>query len=170
MNGRETGHSADRLPEGFTGGLAFADAVPVLFFCGSAVLMSAKVPGALFRAGAACCIAAGCGKVLWKLLIAFAHRNVPFLSGQLRFLMPAGFALMLAGIFTGLNAAGRAGIRRAAARLPSSAFFLAGLAGICAMACFAATQDRTDARANRKEQITNIAAQGCFFFALLLLR
>jgi hypothetical protein len=170
MNQNKPQPSRAEIPEGFTPAMALTDAVPVLLFCGSTALISAKIPSALFRIGAVLCVAAGAGKVLWKLLIAFARRNVPALSRQLRFLMPAGFALMLAGAVSVRQSFSAAGLWNAAASFPQAAFFLAGLAGIAAMAVFAFGKSRTDAQANWVEQIVNAAAQACIFVGILLLR
>ena len=76
-------------------GMALMDAVPVLFFCGSVFFIGSIFNSALFMVGAVLCIAAGTCKVLWKLLLATAHKNVLILNRQFRYVMSGGFLIMI---------------------------------------------------------------------------
>ena len=160
--------SADDLPEGFTLALALVDAVPVALFCASAAVFGARAASPVFIAGAFFAFAGGAGKVCWKLLIAVARRNVAWLGKQMRYVMPVGFALMIAG--AAINHAQVAGLVAALIRLPSLAFFLAWLACMCAMGYFAGHRDQTDARSNWNEQLVNACGQAALLAALLLAR
>ena len=158
--------SADDLPEGFTLALALVDAVPVALFCASAIVFGARAASPVFVAGAVLSFAGGAGKVCWKLLIAVARRNVAWLGKQMRYVMPVGFALMIAG--AAINHAQVAGLVAALIRLPSLAFLLAWLACMCAMGYLAGHRDQTDARSNWTEQLVNACGQAALLAALLL--
>ncbi len=154
------------LPEGFTLALALVDAVPVALFCASAAVFGARAQSPVFVAGAAVAFAGGAGKVCWKLLIAMARRNVAWLSRQMRYVMPVGFVLMIAG--AAINHAQVAGLLASLAELPSLVFLLAWAACMCAMGHFAGHRDQTSARSNWLEQCVNACGQAALLAALLL--
>ncbi|MCD8161244.1 MAG: hypothetical protein LUE61_08765 [Clostridiales bacterium] len=79
--------------------MAVVDALPVLCFSASMILIGQVYQSAVFMVGAVLCVLAGVGKVLWKLILAIAHKDVPILFRQFRFLMPAGFVLMVVSLF-----------------------------------------------------------------------
>ncbi len=148
--------------------LALVDALPVAFFGAGAAIVGVKLGSALFSCGALVCVAAGLGKVLWKLLIALADRDVKVLGAQLRYLMPLGFVLMIAGAMTAERSAAAA-LLGAATRLPAAAFFALCVLGMCAMVVCAKRFDRYDVRGNWIEQGINACAQGCFLLGALFL-
>lgn len=159
----------NKLPENFTLSLALVDALPVLLFGGSCILLSRHFDSALFLAGAVLCLLAGSGKVLWKILIATVKRNYILLSRQLRVLMPTGFGLMVAALVVNRSQLSGGAILSGFLSVPSVFFFCAGILGMMAMSVFAVKLDGNDVRSNWIEQITNAAAQGCFFIGILLL-
>ena len=55
--------------------LALVDALPVLFFGAAAAILGVKLRSVVFIVGAALCLLAGAGKVVWKLLIALNHNE-----------------------------------------------------------------------------------------------
>ena len=114
------------------------------------------------------CLLAGAGKVLWKLLIALRGRDVQLLGAQLRYLMPAGFALMILGAVLSNRAAVR-GVCSGAIRMPSAVLFALAVLGLIAMIVCAKKFDRHDVRGNWIEQGVNAFAQGCFLLGVLLL-
>ena len=152
----------------FTLSLALVDALPVLFFGAAAVLLGLKLNSAVFFLGAVVCLLAGAGKVLWKLLIALRGRDVKLLGAQLRYLMPAGFALMILGAVLSNRAAVR-GVCSGAIRMPSAVFFALAVLGLIAMIVCAKRFDRHDVRGNWIEQGVNAAAQGCALLGVLFL-
>ncbi|MDO4848952.1 MAG: hypothetical protein Q4B45_04145 [Coriobacteriia bacterium] len=154
------------LPEGFTLALALVDAVPVALFCASAVVFGARAASPVFIAGAVLTFAGGAGKVCWKLLIAVARRNVAWLGKQMRYVMPAGFVLMIAG--AAISHEQVAGLVAALVRLPSLALLLAWAACMCAMGYLAGHLDQADARSNWTEQLVNACGQAALLAALLL--
>lgn len=156
------------IPEGFTLSLAVVDALPVILFCLSAIVLGGKLASPVFVAGAVVAFAAGACKVLWKLLIALAHRNVRILNRQMRYVMPAGFALMLVGLV--LRAALLPAVLGGLVRLPSLAFLLGWIACMVAMGYFAGHRRQDDARSNWVEQGVNAVGQACLLVALLCCR
>lgn len=159
-------HEGDDIPEGFTLALALVDAVPVALFCASAAVFGAQAESPVFVAGAAVAFLGGAGKVLWKLLLATARRDVRWLSRQMRFVMPCGFTLMAAGAV--INRVQVAGLVSRLAQLPSAVLLLAWVACMCAMGYFAGHRDQADARANWVEQCVNACGQAALLAALLL--
>ncbi len=158
----------DDLPEGFTLALALVDAVPVALFCASAVVFGARAASPLFVVGSVVAFAGGAGKVCWKLLIAAARRNVAWLNKQMRYVMPVGFVLMLAGAVA--NHAQVAGLLAGLVRLPSLVPLIIWAACMCAMGYFAGHRDQTSARSNWVEQCVNACGQAALLAALLLAR
>ena len=152
----------------FTLALAAVDALPVLFFGAAAAMLGVKLQSALFIVGAALCLLAGAGKVVWKLLLALRGKDVALLGAQLRYVMPTGFLLMVLGAF--LAERGTAlSLLHAAVRLPSVLFFALTVVGMIAMVVCAKKFDRFDVRANWIEQGINAAAQACALIGVLLL-
>ncbi len=155
------------VPEGFTLGLALVDALPVVLFCLACVVAGLRLHSTVFVVGAVVAFIGGAGKVGWKLVIALAHRNVSWLSRQMRVVMPAGFALMLVGLLT----SGLDGSRLLAAVtvFPTWAFLVLWVICMCGMGWFAGHLDPTDARSNWIEQLTNTCGQAALLAALLLM-
>ena len=152
----------------FTPLLALVDAVPVLFFGIAAIVLGMKVRSAVFFAGALLCFLAGFGKVLWKLLIAVAGTDVEFLGMQLRYVMPAGFLLMIAGAFTADRNVVK-NLLNGALKMPSLLFFIIAVAALTGMVICARKFDRHDVRGNWIEQGINIIAQGCVLLGVLFI-
>lgn len=156
------------VPKGFTVELASIDALPVLFFSGSAAMLSIRFPSVLFRIGALLVILAGALKVSWKYVIALAHRNIRFLNRQMRYLMPAGFLFMALALFIDRKKWNPSLLVSKVISFPSIIFFIAGAAGIICMSAYTHIFTGTDARANWIMQWTNTVAQACIFLGILL--
>ena len=152
----------------FTPLLALVDAVPVLFFGIAAIMLGVKVHSATFFVGALLCFLAGFGKVLWKLQIAVAGKDVEFLGMQLRYVMPAGFLLMIAGAFTADRNVVK-NLLNSALKMPSLLFFIIAVAALTGMVICARKFDRHDVRGNWIEQGINIIAQGCVLLGVLFI-
>lgn len=155
--------------EGFTLALALVDALPVLFFSGSMLVIGAMFGSRLFTAGAVLSVLAGLGKVLWKVVLATAKKDIPVLSKQFRVTMPLGFVLMVISAVINRSKISLSGILAALVSVPSVFFFAAYIVLMCFMMYMAKHLDQNDAKSNWKEQITNALAQGCFFAGLLIL-
>jgi len=60
--------------EGFTLGLALVDAIPVLSFGISMLIIASRFDNPLFLIGAALSVLAGCCKVAWKLVLGLTKK------------------------------------------------------------------------------------------------
>lgn len=88
---------------------------------------------------------------------------------QMRFLMPAGFAFLLAALARDWSSLNRAAIPAKLLSFPACLFFAAGLEGMVLMTFLAFRLDSGDPSVNWAEQTVNSLAQLCFFPGLLLL-
>lgn len=153
--------------EDFSLGLAFFDALPVLFFSIAMLLIAARFQNIWFIIGAILCSCAGLLKVIWKIIIAGMKKDFVWLNRQMRFLMPGGFLLMVIGLFTGMSVAGLHTLVRLVCSVPSVFFFGATVIGMICMSVFACKLDPTKSRSNWIEQITNAISQGCFLLGVI---
>ena len=160
----------DTIPVDFTLGLAIVDALPVLLFGGSMIMIGLLFGSVLFLLGAALCFWAGAAKVLWKIIVVTRKKNVWWLFLQMRIVMPLGFALMLLAAILNLKAIHLTAVLTAIVSMPSVIFFAIGVLGMVLMGIFAAKLDAADVRSNWIEQLTNTAAQASLFIGILLLQ
>lgn len=150
----------------FTLFLAIFDALPVIFFCLGMLLIATQFSNSFFLIGAILCTCAGCGKVLWKILIICTKKDIWILNRQLRVLMPAGFLLVIIGLILGRNQINFAVLFNKIISFPTCMFFGITLLGMICMSIFAVKLDGTNAKSNWIEQITNAVAQGCFLLGI----
>lgn len=153
--------------DNFTLSLALFDALPVIFFSASVLLIATKFTNPGFIAGAVLCSLAGCLKFLWKIILAGWKKDIPILNRQLRLLMPVGFLLLIIGIISGRKNSALLSILQRALQFPSILFFAVTLIGMILMSIFAVKLDGTKARSNWIEQIINAIAQGCFLLGII---
>lgn len=156
------------VPEGFTLSMALVDCLPVLFFSISSAILATRLDSRLFRTGVLLVILAGALKAGWKFVIALQHRDLRFLNRQMRYLMPAGFLLVILALIVDRGRWSIAAVIRHMTNVPALFLFLTGAAGLGLMVWFAKKKDRRDAKANWKEQITNSIAQFCIMLGILL--
>ena len=157
------------IPENFTLSLAFVDALPVLFFGGSMILIGLLFGNPLFLIGAALCFWAGAAKVLWKIIVVTKKKNVWWMFLQMRIVMPVSFVLMILAVIFDRSAIDLSAVFAAVLSFPSVLFFAAGMIGMVMMGVFAAKLDSADVRSNWIEQLTNTAAQASVFTGILIL-
>lgn len=157
------------VPTDFTLALACVDALPVLLFGGSGLLLARLFGSGWFLAGALLCFWAGFAKVLWKFLVVLAHKNIWWMFMQMRIAMPAGFGLMLLSLAIDHAKVDFAAMGAAVCSQPSGTLFLLGIGGMVAMGVLAAKLDSGSVKANWAEQLVNTFAQGCIFLGLLFL-
>lgn len=153
--------------DSFTLSLALFDALPVIFFSAGILLIATKFTNSGFVIGVFLCSAAGCLKILWKIILAGCKKDISILNRQLRFLMPVGFLLLIVGIISGRKNSALLSILQSALQFPSILFFIITLIGMVFMSIFAFKLDGTKARSNWIEQITNTIAQGCFLLGII---
>ena len=122
----------DTIPENFTLSLAIVDALPVLFFGGSMILIGLLFGSPMFLIGAALCFWAGAAKVLWKIIVVTKKKNVWWMFLQMRIVMPIGFVLMILAVILNRNAINLSAVLAAVVSLPSVLFFAIGDGRYCA--------------------------------------
>ena len=159
----------DIIPEDFTLSLALIDALPVLFFGGSIMLIGLMFKSITFLIGALLCFWAGAAKVIWKIIVVTKKKNIWWLFMQMRIVMPVGFLLMLLSVIFNLKAIKLSAILSSVISMPSVIFFAIGIVGMVLMGIFASKLDSSDVRSNWIEQITNALAQGSIFVGILFL-
>lgn len=155
--------------EKFPLSLALFDALPVLFFCISMILIGVKYKNTVFMIGAVLCTLAGVGKVVWKIIIAGTRKDIVILNRQMRVVMPFGFLCILIGVVMGA-AAGKidtGALMAGILSFPSALFFIITIIGMICMMVFAVKLDSTKLSSNWIEQITNAIAQGCLLLGIL---
>mgnify|MGYP003325360719 CR=1 FL=1 len=150
---------SEKKYEGFTLGLALVDLLPVIFFGASVVLIGIVFQSPLFIVGAALAFLAGFLKVLWKVILALAGKDVKWMNKQMRILMPAGFLLIIASVIIGWKKISWAAVGAAVTSLPSLIFFILWFLGLVAMGVLAGKLDSSVAKNNWIEQGVNSFAQ-----------
>lgn len=150
--------------ENFTLSLALFDAIPVIFFSISMLMIAIHFNSILFIIGAILCVLAGLLKVLWKIILAGKQKNIAILNKQMRFTMPVGFLFLIIGIIVSKNDEWFSSFCSSIISLPSLIFLIIALAGFLLMGVFAVKLDGTKAKSNWIEQITNAVLQ---FFLLV---
>ena len=158
------GRVKQELSRDFTPALVLADALPVLFFGISMLVAARRLQSGLFAVCVAVITLAGCGKVLWKLLLAVWKKNVPWLN---RYFVPcqiAGSCLALAAMVLSLGRIDWAGL----VRFPRVVFWLLWLAGIGIMGWYRKHKFDNSLVANWTAQLINTATQGALLIAILL--
>lgn len=161
--------SKDIVPEGFTIPLVLVDALPVIFFAATMIIISLLFSSPLFLIGAILCFYAGAAKVLWKLIVVRNKKNIWWLFMQMRIVMPIGFLLMLLALIMNHSSISGGAILAAVLSMPSVIFFAIGVVGMILMMVFAFRLDSSDAKSNWIEQLTNGLAQACFFLGTLFI-
>lgn len=156
----------NEIPEGFDIKLAASDAVPVVLFAVSMAIAAFRFNAVIFDIGALLCILAGCGKVIWKFILACAKKNIFWLNKQFKFLMGAGFILMMISVFLNIQVLKNAFFRIIS--FPAWIFFLLALGGFVLMGILGAKSDQAKAGDNWREQITNIAAQALLLAGVII--
>lgn len=156
------GMNKDVIPQDFTLSLVLVDAMPVLFFLATSLLLGIKLQSIGFIIGAILCMWAGVTKVIWKLIVVLKKKNIWFLFVQMRKVMPIGLLIMI--IFGIMNHS-----KFHLFSFPSIIFFGIGVLGMIGMIVFSKILDSSDVKANWIEQITNALAQAAFFIGFLLM-
>lgn len=155
--------------EGFTLSLALVDALPVLFFGASCILIGMLFGSALFTIGACLCFAGGFLKVMWKIILATSKKDIVPLNKQFRCTMPAGFVLIAASLIIDRRKISFPGMLAAVCGMPQAIFFALWSAGMVAMTVLAKKLDSSVAKNNWIEQGVNGIAQLCLLIALLMI-
>ena len=157
--------------EGFTLGLALVDAIPVLSFGISMVIIASRFRSPLFMVGAALSVLAGCCKVAWKLILGICKKDLRWLNKPFVPMQATGFLLMLVSFVIGFGKISWPAVGAALISFPSILFFLAWMGMMGFMGWFRKHKFRNDdARSNWTAQIINAVGQTCLLLGILFAR
>ena len=155
--------------EGFTIALALVDAIPVLSFGISMVIIASRFQSPLFMIGAALSVLAGCCKVAWKLVLGIEKKDLKWLNKPFVPMQATGFLLMLISFVIGFGKISWSGVLVAITGLPSILFFLTWIALMGVMVWYRKYKfQRDDAKSNWTAQIINAVGQTCLLLGILL--
>ena len=154
--------------EGFTLGLALVDAIPVLSFGISMVIIAGRFGSPLFMIGAALSVLAGCCKVAWKLVLGIAKKDVKWLNKPFLPMQITGFGLIFGSLLANLGKIRWAGVGAALVSFPSILFFAVWIGCMFAMSWYRKHKfQRNDAHSNWTVQIINAVGQTCLLLGIL---
>jgi hypothetical protein len=154
--------------EGFTIALALVDAIPVLSFGISMVIIASRFDSPLFMIGATLSVLAGCCKVAWKLVLGIAKKDLRWLNKPFLPMQITGFLLMLISFVLGFRKISWGGVLAAVTGLPSILFFLAWIGLMGFMGWYRKHKFRNeDAKSNWTAQIINAIGQTCLLLGIL---
>ncbi len=154
--------------EGFTVGLALVDAIPVLSFGISMVIIASRFDSPLFMIGATLSVLAGCCKVAWKLVLGIVKKDLRWLNKPFLPMQITGFLLMLISFVLGFRKISWGGVLAAVTGLPSILFFLAWIGLMGFMGWYRKHKFRNeDAKSNWTAQIINAIGQTCLLLGIL---
>ncbi len=154
--------------EGFTLALALVDAIPVLSFGISMVIIASRFQSPLFMVGAALSVLAGCCKVAWKLVLGVWKKDMRWLSKPFVPMQGAGFLLMLISFIIGFGKINWAGMLAGITSIPSLLFFIAWIGLMGFMGWYRKNKFKNDdAHSNWTAQIINAVGQTCLLLGIL---
>ena len=104
--------------EGFTIGLALVDAIPVLFFGISMVIVASRFSSPLFMIGAILSVLGGCCKVAWKLVLGIWKKDLRWINKPFVPMMAGGFLLLIISLIVGFSKIHWAGVGTAILSFP----------------------------------------------------
>ena len=154
--------------EGFTLALALVDAIPVLSFGISMVIIASRFRSPLFMVGAALSVLAGCCKVAWKLVLGIAKKDLRWLNKPFVPMQATGFLLMLISFIIGFGKISWSAVGAAILSFPSLLFFIAWICLMGFMGWFRKHKfQNDDAHSNWTAQIINAVGQTCLLLGIL---
>ena len=154
--------------EGFTVGLALVDAIPVLSFGISMVIIATRFPSPLFMIGAVLSVLGGCCKVAWKLVLGITKKDLRWLNKPFVPMMAGGFLLLILSLILGFGAIDWAGVLAAVTSFPGILFFIAWIGLMGFMGWYRKNRFRNDdAASNWTAQIVNAVGQTCLLLGIL---
>jgi len=154
--------------EGFTIGLALVDAIPVLSFGISMVIIASRFNSPLFMIGAALSVLAGCCKVAWKLVLGIAKKDLRWLNKPFLPMQITGFGFIIGSLLTSLGKINWPSVLKAVTSLPSILFFIVWIGLMGFMGWFRKHKfSNEDAKSNWIAQIINAVGQTCLLLGVL---
>ena len=154
--------------EGFTLALALVDAIPVLSFGISMLIIASRFQSPTFIIGAALSTLAGCCKVAWKLVLGIWKKDLKWLNKPFLPMQITGFGFILGSLIGNFRKIHWAGILSAVTGFPSVLFFAVWIGCMFAMSWYRKHKfQRNDARSNWTAQIINAVGQTCLLLGIL---
>ena len=154
--------------EGFTIGLALVDAIPVLSFGISMVIIASRFPSPLFLIGAILSVLGGCCKVAWKLVLGIWKKDLRWINKPFVPMMAGGFLLLIISLIVGFSKIHWAGVGAAILSFPSILFFVAWIGLMGFMGWYRKHKfSNEDAKSNWTAQIVNALGQTCLLLGIL---
>ena len=154
--------------EGFTIGLALVDAIPVLSFGISMVIIASRFPSPLFMIGAILSVLGGCCKVAWKLVLGIWKKDLRWINKPFVPMMAGGFLLLIVSLIVGFGKIHWAGVGAAILSFPSILFFVAWIGLMGFMGWYRKHKfSNEDAKSNWTAQIVNALGQTCLLLGIL---
>ena len=154
--------------EGFTIGLALVDAIPVLSFGISMVIIASRFPSPLFMIGAILSVLGGCCKVAWKLVLGIWKKDLRWINKPFVPMMAGGFLLLIISLIVGFGKIHWAGVGAAILSFPSVLFFVAWIGLMGFMGWYRKHKfSNDDAKSNWTAQIVNALGQTCLLLGIL---
>lgn len=155
--------------EGFTIALALVDAIPVLSFGISMVIIASRFQSPLFMIGAALSVLAGCCKVAWKMVLGITQKDLRWLNKPFLPMQATGFLLMLVSFLLGFKKISWGSVLAAVTGIPSILFFIAWIGFMGFMGWYRKHKfSNEDAKSNWTAQIINAIGQTCLLLGILL--
>ena len=155
--------------EGFTLALALVDAIPVLSFGISMVIIASRFQSPLFMIGAALSVLAGCCKVAWKMVLGITQKDLRWLNKPFVPMQATGFLLMLVSFLLGFKKISWGSVLAAVTGIPSILFFIAWIGFMGFMGWYRKHKfSNEDAKSNWTAQIINAIGQTCLLLGILL--
>ena len=154
--------------EGFTVALALVDAIPVLSFGISMLIIASRFDSPLFLLGAALSVLGGCCKVAWKLVLGITKKDLRWLNKPFVPMMAGGFLLLIISLIVGFSKIHWAGVGAAILSFPSVLFFVAWIGLMGFMGWYRKHKfSNEDAKSNWTAQIVNALGQTCLLLGIL---
>ena len=154
--------------EGFTLGLALVDAIPVLSFGISMVIIASRFDSPLFMIGSILSVLGGCCKVAWKLVLGITKKDLRWLNKPFVPMMAGGFLLLLVSLVLGFGSIDWAAVGSAMISFPSIVFFVAWIGLMGFMGWYRKNKfSNDDAKSNWTAQIVNAVGQTCLLLGIL---
>ena len=154
--------------EGFTLALALVDAIPVLSFGISMLIIASRFASPTFIIGAALSTLAGCCKVAWKLVLGIWKKDLNWLNKPFLPMQITGFGFIAGSLIGNIRKINWSGILAAAAGFPSVLFFALWIGCMFGMSWYRKHKfQRNDAHSNWTAQIINAIGQTCLLLGIL---
>lgn len=154
--------------EGFTLALALVDAIPVLSFGISMVIIAGRFNNPLFMIGAGLSVLAGCCKVAWKLVLGVWKKDLRWLNKPFLPMQITGFGFIAGSLIGSFRKISWAGVLNAATGFPSVLFFAVWIGLMGFMGWYRKHKfQNDDAHSNWTAQIINAVGQTCLLLGIL---